>query len=170
MFRRDQLRVDLPRGAICGAGEDTDVGRKRQRDPRQIVDCDPARHRDGGRLNDVGGALPDDVASHDPSRRPLGDQLAEAVRPAIDDRPDGLVEARTGYIKAAYAEADATLGLALGLVGDANVFVTSDHGFAPAYYAVNAGLVLQQAGLLDEPQTGNCRTAPPPALPSPRTS
>ena len=75
-----------------------------------------------------------------------------------DGTPDGLLEQREGYIRSAYEMADATLANALDLIeGDENVVVTSDHGFAPAYYAVNAGLVLQQAGLTDQEQLSNCR-------------
>jgi hypothetical protein len=43
--------------------------------------------------------------------------------------------------------------------------VTSDHGFAPAYFSVNAGLVLQQAGIVDVEQTANCKV-PVPAAPA----
>ncbi|MGB3306715.1 MAG: alkaline phosphatase family protein, partial [Thermomicrobiales bacterium] len=65
-----------------------------------------------------------------------------------DGTRDNRVEVREGYIQAAYQMADELLGKARDLMGDeANVFVTSDHGFAPAWYAVNAQLVLQNAGL-----------------------
>jgi len=79
-----------------------------------------------------------------------------------DGTPDGQVAARTDFIRSAYQSADSTLGLGRQLMGDDTaVFAGSDHGFAPAYYAVNAGLVLQQAGVVDEEQTGNCRVSPP---------
>lgn len=75
-----------------------------------------------------------------------------------DGTPDGLLEQREGYIRTAYELSDATLQNARDLIdGDENVVVTSDHGFAPAYYAVNAGLVLQQAGIVEQEQLGNCR-------------
>lgn len=78
-----------------------------------------------------------------------------------DGTVDNRVDAREGFIRAAYEEADGTLSVALEVIGDeAAVFISSDHGFAPAYYAVNAPLVLQQAGLQDPPQTGNCRFDP----------
>jgi 2',3'-cyclic-nucleotide 2'-phosphodiesterase (5'-nucleotidase family) len=81
---------------------------------------------------------------------------------AGDGSSDGRVEAREGFIRSAYALADETLALAQGLIGDdAATIATSDHGFAPAYYAVNAGLVLQQAGVADAEQTANCRPAEP---------
>ena len=60
-----------------------------------------------------------------------------------DDVPDGRVDEREGYIRAAYEEADDTLGLAHDLVGsDAATFAMSDHGFAPQWMAVNARRVL----------------------------
>jgi 2',3'-cyclic-nucleotide 2'-phosphodiesterase (5'-nucleotidase family)/predicted AlkP superfamily phosphohydrolase/phosphomutase len=75
-----------------------------------------------------------------------------------DDIPDGRLAIREGYIRAAYAEADATLALGRSLMGDnATVFASSDHGFAPQWYAVNAGTVLAQAGLQATEQTSNCR-------------
>ncbi|MGH2530990.1 MAG: 5'-nucleotidase C-terminal domain-containing protein [Thermomicrobiales bacterium] len=78
-----------------------------------------------------------------------------------DGTVDNRVEAREGFIRSAYEEANDTLSVALEVMGsEAAVFVSSDHGFAPAYYAVNAPLVLQQAGLQDPPQTGNCRFDP----------
>ena len=77
-----------------------------------------------------------------------------------DDVPDGRTDEREGYVKAAYAEADGTLGLARSLVGqDATVFASSDHGFAPQWYAVNAPKVLTDAGLQTPEQPSNCRAA-----------
>ncbi|MGH3133353.1 MAG: 5'-nucleotidase C-terminal domain-containing protein, partial [Gaiellaceae bacterium] len=65
-----------------------------------------------------------------------------------DNVPDGRVAIREGYIRSAYEEADGTLDNALDLLGgDPTVFVSSDHGFAPQWYAVNAGKVLFDAGL-----------------------
>jgi hypothetical protein len=37
------------------------------------------------------------------------------------------------------------------------VFASSDHGFAPQWYAVNAATVLKNAGLQATEQTSNCR-------------
>src|SRR4051794_25430903 len=61
--------------------------------------------------------------------------------------PDGLVSTRKGYIKSAYVEADAKLKLARKLLDSANpksvtTFASSDHGFAPQWYAINANTVL----------------------------
>ncbi|CAA9558709.1 MAG: 5'-nucleotidase, partial [uncultured Thermomicrobiales bacterium] len=89
-----------------------------------------------------------------------------ATNPYYDDlladgTPDNRVEAREGFIRGAYELADETLGAARDLMGEAAVFATSDHGFAPAYYAVNANLVLQQAGLVDTEQLSNCRIPEP---------
>src|SRR4030067_2001604 len=42
---------------------------------------------------------------------------------------------------------------------DATVFARSDHGFAPQWYAVNAGKVLADAGIQSPEQTSNCRAA-----------
>ena len=77
-----------------------------------------------------------------------------------DDVPDGRVAAREGYIRSAYEEADGTLDLARDLmVANANVFVSSDHGFAPQWYAVNVSKVLVDLGLQEREQSGNCRKA-----------
>ena len=60
-----------------------------------------------------------------------------------DDVLDGRVDARWGYLRDAYNEADGTLGLARGLLGDGTaVFASSDHGFAPQWLAINARKVL----------------------------
>lgn len=72
---------------------------------------------------------------------------------------DGRLAIREGYIRSAYAEADQTLGLARSLMGsDATVFTSSDHGFAPQWFAVNVSKVLANLGLATE-QTSNCRAA-----------
>ena len=77
-----------------------------------------------------------------------------------DDVPDGRVAIREGYIRSAYEEADATLDLARDLMSKkANVFVSSDHGFAPQWYAVNVSKVLVDLGLQEREQSGNCRKA-----------
>jgi 2',3'-cyclic-nucleotide 2'-phosphodiesterase (5'-nucleotidase family)/predicted AlkP superfamily phosphohydrolase/phosphomutase len=86
-----------------------------------------------------------------------------------DGTKDNRVDARKGFIQSAYQEADQTLAVGRELMGvDTTVFVTSDHGFAPAYYAVNAPLVLKRAGLQEPAQSGNCRFEPPaPNAPTP---
>src|SRR5581483_8322845 len=65
-----------------------------------------------------------------------------------------------GYIRSVYHEADAKLALARQLLGgNPTTTVTSDHGFAPQWYAVNAGKVLFDAGLQAPEQPSNCRAA-----------
>jgi 2',3'-cyclic-nucleotide 2'-phosphodiesterase (5'-nucleotidase family)/predicted AlkP superfamily phosphohydrolase/phosphomutase len=79
-----------------------------------------------------------------------------------DDVPDGRVAAREGYIRSAYHEADNTLALGRSLMGGAskvNTFVSSDHGFAPQWWAVNVSKVLVDLGLQEREQSGNCRKA-----------
>lgn len=76
-----------------------------------------------------------------------------------DDIPDGRVEVREGYVRAAYQEADQTLGLGRSLMGpDTAVFASSDHGFAAQWYAVNVSKALADLGYGPE-QASNCRAA-----------
>ncbi|MBA3365225.1 MAG: 5'-nucleotidase C-terminal domain-containing protein [Actinobacteria bacterium] len=76
-----------------------------------------------------------------------------------DGTKDNRIAAREGYIREAYHEADQTLALGRQLMGGTpTVFASSDHGFAPQWYAVNAGTVLAGAGLQGTEQTSNCRT------------
>jgi 2',3'-cyclic-nucleotide 2'-phosphodiesterase (5'-nucleotidase family) len=42
---------------------------------------------------------------------------------------------------------------------DVTTFVSSDHGFAPQFLAIDASKVLVDLGLLSKPQTSNCRPA-----------
>ena len=49
---------------------------------------------------------------------------------------------------------------------DVTTFVSSDHGFAPQFLAIDASKVLVDLGLLSTPQTSNCR--PQPVRPSAR--
>jgi 2',3'-cyclic-nucleotide 2'-phosphodiesterase (5'-nucleotidase family) len=84
--------------------------------------------------------------------------------PAFDDvqvngTPDGRVNQRTKFIKRAYQGADDTLGLVQSLMKKADTFVSSDHGFAPQFLAIDASKVLVDLGLLSRPQTSNCRPA-----------
>ncbi|MDQ3443500.1 MAG: alkaline phosphatase family protein, partial [Chloroflexota bacterium] len=75
-----------------------------------------------------------------------------------DGVADGRVELRTAFIESAYAETDALLSASMELLGeDANVMVTSDHGFAPQWLSVNGALVMQQAGVTPGEASGNCR-------------
>jgi len=77
-----------------------------------------------------------------------------------DNIPDGRLAIREGYIRSAYHEADSTLALGRSLVdGKETVFASSDHGFAPQWYAVNVSKALADLGLGPE-QTSNCRAVP----------
>jgi 2',3'-cyclic-nucleotide 2'-phosphodiesterase (5'-nucleotidase family)/predicted AlkP superfamily phosphohydrolase/phosphomutase len=81
-----------------------------------------------------------------------------------DNVPDGRTAIREGYVRSAYAEADETLALGRELMGEsANVFATSDHGFAPQWYAVNAGKILADAGITGAENISNCRAPAAPA-------
>ncbi|MFT3895832.1 MAG: 5'-nucleotidase C-terminal domain-containing protein [Anaerolineales bacterium] len=73
--------------------------------------------------------------------------------------PDGLTAVREGYVRSAYHEADAKLALARSYMPNATVFAGSDHGFAPQWYAVNAGKILSDAGIQAPEQPSNCRAA-----------
>jgi 2',3'-cyclic-nucleotide 2'-phosphodiesterase (5'-nucleotidase family) len=80
---------------------------------------------------------------------------------AVDGGRDGRVSERAGFIRRAYRGADATMRLARRLMRDRDLttFVSSDHGFAPQFAAVDASKVLVDAGLLSRPQAANCRPA-----------
>lgn len=74
-----------------------------------------------------------------------------------DDIPDGRAEIREDYVRSAYKEADDTLALGRSLMGlNATVFASSDHGFAPQWYAVNVSKALEDLGYGPE-QLSNCR-------------
>ncbi len=76
-----------------------------------------------------------------------------------DGIPDGRLAIREGYIRSAYGEADQTLALGRTLMGaHTAVFASSDHGFAPQWYAVNVSKILADLGLGAE-QASNCRAA-----------
>ena len=79
----------------------------------------------------------------------------------MDGTPDGRVEARERFIRRAYQGADATMRLAEQRLRDRDLttFVSSDHGFAPQFAAIDASQVLVDLGLLSRPQTSNCRPA-----------
>jgi len=85
--------------------------------------------------------------------------------PAYDDvqvngTPDGRVAEREGFLRRAYQGADATLALVQSLMPKGTTtFVSSDHGFAPQFLAIDASKVLVDLGLLSRPQTSNCRPA-----------
>ena len=74
--------------------------------------------------------------------------------------PDGLLSKRLEYIQGAYEDADRVLGQSRALMGgNPTTFVGADHGFAPQWYAVNAGKVLADAGIQTPEQISNCRAA-----------
>ena len=75
-----------------------------------------------------------------------------------DGTKDNLLATREGYIRSAYAEADETLTHGRDLMGgDPTTVVTSDHGFAPQWYAVNAAKILADAGITGAENVSNCR-------------
>ena len=88
-----------------------------------------------------------------------------APNPAYDDvqvngTPDHRVQERSAFLQRAYEGADDTLDLVDSLMPhDASTFVSSDHGFAPQFLAIDASKVLVDLGLLSKPQTSNCRPA-----------
>jgi 2',3'-cyclic-nucleotide 2'-phosphodiesterase (5'-nucleotidase family) len=89
-----------------------------------------------------------------------------AENPAYDDvqvngTPDGRVKEREAFIRRAYQGADATMRLAQDRLNDRDMttFVSSDHGFAPQFAAIDASKVLVDLNLLSRAQTGNCRPA-----------
>src|SRR4029453_8683531 len=82
----------------------------------------------------------------------------------LDGVKDNRVAARKAFIRDAYAEADHVLRTARGLVGkDPTTFVSSDHGFAPQFLAIDASKVLKDLNLLSTPQISNCRLNTNPA-------
>jgi 2',3'-cyclic-nucleotide 2'-phosphodiesterase (5'-nucleotidase family)/predicted AlkP superfamily phosphohydrolase/phosphomutase len=84
-----------------------------------------------------------------------------------NNTPDGRLAIRQGYLRDAYIDADKALAQARDLLGgNPTTFVGSDHGFAAQWYAVNAGKVLQDAGLSSGENFSNCRAT----LPATRTS
>src|SRR3954452_23204038 len=89
-----------------------------------------------------------------------------ADNPAYDDievnhTPDHRVAQRSAYIREAYEGSDATMRLAQQHMhtGHLDTFVSSDHGFAPQFAAIDASKVLVDLGLRSKPQTSNCRPA-----------
>jgi 2',3'-cyclic-nucleotide 2'-phosphodiesterase (5'-nucleotidase family)/predicted AlkP superfamily phosphohydrolase/phosphomutase len=76
---------------------------------------------------------------------------------------DNRLAQREGFLRGAYASADARLALVRSMlrshVGDPDILASSDHGFAPQWLAVDGPLPLKQLGLQDVEQTGNCRPA-----------
>ena len=82
----------------------------------------------------------------------------------LDGVRDGRVAERREFIEDAYAEADHVLSVARRLVSrDPTTFVSSDHGFAPQFLAIDASKVLVDLNLLSTPQISNCRLNSVPA-------
>ncbi len=77
----------------------------------------------------------------------------------VNGTPDGRVGQREAFIRRAYQGADSMLSLVQGKLRHETTFVSSDHGFAPQFAAVDASKVLVDLGLLSKPQTSNCRPA-----------
>jgi 2',3'-cyclic-nucleotide 2'-phosphodiesterase (5'-nucleotidase family) len=138
---------------------------------RFILGTDPVPTVGGGSIGGL-GVTPDLLMVGNPVTDEFSHQFMGLVTPTdIDGNPnpyfddvtnddvaDGRIDEREGFIRAAYEEADGTLGLARDLMGDdATVFASSDHGFAPQWYAVNAAKVLTDAGLQGAEATSNCR-------------
>jgi len=88
-----------------------------------------------------------------------------APNPSYDDvqvngTPDGRVPQRVAFLQRAYQGADATLAITQSsMPKSASSFVSSDHGIAPQFLAIDASKVLVDLGLLSKPQTSNCRPA-----------
>jgi 2',3'-cyclic-nucleotide 2'-phosphodiesterase (5'-nucleotidase family)/predicted AlkP superfamily phosphohydrolase/phosphomutase len=86
-----------------------------------------------------------------------------ANNPAYDDievngTPDHRVKQREAFIRDAYKGSDATMRLAQQHMhtSNLNTFVSSDHGFAPQFAAIDGSKPLVDLGLLSTPQTRNC--------------
>lgn len=87
--------------------------------------------------------------------------------PAYDDFdlngvPDGRVAEREEFVRRAYQGANDTLALIRSELADNGrtdpvVFTGADHGFAPQYLALQAGLPLLELGLTSGEQISNCR-------------
>ena len=92
-------------------------------------------------------------------RLPNGDKNPAYDDVQVDGTPDHRVEQRKAFVRDAYEGSDATMRLAQKHMNDSRLttFVSSDHGFAPQFLAIDASKVLVDLGLLDKPQTSNCR-------------
>jgi len=140
---------------------------------RYILGSDPVPTIDGGSLAGL-GVQPDLLLLGAPVTDEFQHQFLALVTPTDmdgnanpyfddvdnDDVPDGRLGIRNGYIRSAYEVADDTLGLGRSLVaGEETTFVSSDHGFAPQWRAVNVSKALVDLGLQEREQSGNCRKA-----------
>ena len=87
---------------------------------------------------------------------------AGAPNPAYDDvqvngTPDGRVPSARGSSAAHTRAPTASSASRRDLLPHPTTFVSSDHGFAPQFAAIDASRVLVDLGLLSAPQTSNCR-------------
>ena len=90
-----------------------------------------------------------------PKKLPNGDPNPAYDDVQVDGTPDGRVKQREAFIRRAYQGSDATMRLAQDRLKDKDLttFVSSDHGFAPQFLAIDASKVLVDLGLLSTPQT-----------------
>src|SRR5206468_10580515 len=82
-------QVEPTSHAGCQAAEDPRIGGERERNSSEIVHTHPGHHRYRRDLDDVDRTLTDDVASQNVVGCAVDDQLAEPVRPSVDDRAGG---------------------------------------------------------------------------------
>lgn len=135
---------------------------------RYIIGTDPVPTVDGGSVNGL-GYKPDLLMMGNPATDEFSHMFLGLTVPMVNGLANPYYNTYTsygevitpekadGYIRDAYMEADETLALGKELTGDnTTVFATSDHGFAPQWYAVNASKVLADAGLAAK-ETSNCR-------------
>src|SRR4029453_18832089 len=147
------------RGHLCRAGRRP--GRPLRRRGRPVrARRAPARDRPGhGRLPGHRRAQPPVPGAPHPDRprRPAQPVLRQRRLDGEGPR-DGRGGGRTRYIRSAYHGADEKLGLTRRFMpDDAVVMASSDHGFAAAWEAINAGKILTDIGLQPSEQPGNCR-------------
>jgi len=67
--------------------------------------------------------------------------------PGSDSYDPNTADQYCEYVEGAYETSDKALEAVWGVMNDANVFVTSDHGFSVTDKAISASYVLSQAGL-----------------------
>src|SRR5579885_1637979 len=92
---------------------------------------------------------PDILFAGAPVTDEFSHQFMARVTPAFPGYDSAAAPHYEGYLRAAYAGADALLGRLLALVpSDTAVALSADHGFGAAWHSINANLVLEQAGLL----------------------
>lgn len=138
-----------------------------------ILGSGPVPTVDGGAITGL-GVQPDLLLLGHPVTDEFSHQFMGLVTPTdLDGNPnpyfddvngdgttDDRLATREGYIRSSYVLADETLALGRSLVNsDEAVFASSDHGFAPQWFAVNVSKVLVDLGLQGAEQTGNCRKA-----------